>query len=89
MDVRQYLKVTGSNPHALSQIARCKREIIGDHLNQGKDIGLKVARKLEASTGGLIRAAHVLGLTSEETPEALALLARLQQGQQAQQEAQS
>jgi hypothetical protein len=89
MDVRQYIEATGSNAHALSQSARCKYQIILNHLNRGSPIGPAVAKKLEASTGGLIKAAHVLGLDSDETPEALELLARLQQGQQAQQEAQS
>lgn len=74
MNVREYLTATGSNAHALSQEARCKYQILLDHINHGKPIGPAVAKKLEAGTGGLIKAAHVLGLDAGETPEALALL---------------
>lgn len=89
MKVQQYLEVTGTTIQRLCIDSSVSYNRVHKHVRHGAPLGLDVAQKLEMGTGGLIKAAHVLGLSDEETPEALELLARLRQGQQAQQEAQS
>lgn len=62
MQVSEYLELTGSNIHRLSQAARISYVTLRRHVNDGAPIGLDVARRLEAFDPRL-NACELLGLT--------------------------
>lgn len=80
MNVQEYLQATKTTTHRLSLLARVSYMHLREHVKTGRPLGLDVAKRLEKGTGGLIRAAHVLGLDGGETAEAVDLRSQSARG---------